>query len=198
MKKLRLLSFLSALLLMPLAHAMVSPVAIDIIPPVQFPPADFSVTGLRASALWGDQRNMYGLDFGLLGNITQQDFVGVGVSGIFNLTHGTTTAVGLQFAGVANVNTSKTSVYGLQAALLSNYNTAESKVVGLQFSLANISQFTDIYGVQAGIYNRAKDVYGVQFGLVNVAENLHGLQIGLVNFNHKGPFAVSPILNVGF
>lgn len=184
---------------MPLAHAAVSPLALDIIPPVQFPPQDFSVTGLRASALWGDQRDVYGLDLGLIGNVTQQGFVGIGVSGIFNLTHGTTTAIGLQAAGVANINTSKTQVYGVQLALVTNYNSAESRVVGLQAALlANISPFTDIYGIQTGLYNRAKDVHGLQIGLVNVAESLHGVQIGLVNFNHKGLFAVSPFLNVGF
>jgi hypothetical protein len=90
-------------------------------------------------------------------------------------------------------------VYGLQLALGANFNQAASKVVGLQFALlANIAPHTDIYGVQAGLYNRAKDVYGFQIGLVNVADNLHGIQIGLVNFNKKGPFAISPILNVGF
>jgi hypothetical protein len=49
-----------------------------------------------------------------------------------------------------------------------------------------------------GLYNKAKEVYGIQLGLVNIADNLHGIQIGLVNFNAKGPFAISPILNVGF
>lgn len=198
MTKLKIFSFLFVLAFMSGAHAAVSPIAIDIVPPVQFPPDDFNVTGLRASVLWGDQRNVYGVDVGLLGNITQQDFVGLGVSGVFNWTRGTTTALGAQLAGVANINTNKTSVYGVQAALITNYNSAEAKVVGFQVALANISQFTDIYGVQMGLYNRAKDVRGFQIGLVNVAENLHGVQIGLVNINHKGPFAVSPFLNVGF
>jgi hypothetical protein len=87
----------------------------------------------------------------------------------------------------------------VQFALGVNYNSAASSVSGLQAALlANIAPFTDIYGVQFGLYNRAKDVYGLQLGLVNVADNLHGVQIGLVNFNHKGTFVVSPILNVGF
>ncbi|MGZ3796156.1 MAG: LA_2272 family surface repeat-containing protein, partial [Pseudobdellovibrionaceae bacterium] len=74
-----------------------------------------------------------------------------------------------------------------------------STVAGIQLALlANLSAFTDIYGLQVGLYNRAKDVYGLQVGLVNVTDNLHGVQIGLINFNHKGPFAMSPILNIGF
>jgi hypothetical protein len=180
------------------ALAAVSPLSVAIVPPIQFPPDDFTVTGARVSLLWGNHRNFYGVDVGLLGNITQQDFTGLAVSGAFNLTHGTTTITGLQLAGLTNINTSKTSVYGLQAAILMNSNTAASKIVGVQLAAANNSPFTDIYGVQAGVYNKAQEVYGVQIGLVNVASNLHGIQIGLVNFNSKGPFVVSPLLNVGF
>lgn len=181
------------------AQGAISPVSIAIVPPVQFPPGDFSVTGVRASVLWGKHRDIYGLDMGLLGNITEQTFTGIGVSGIFNNTRGVTNILGLQLAGLANVNTNKVSVFGIQATLGVNYNTAASMVSGLQLALiANISPFTDIYGFQIGLYNRAKDVYGLQIGLVNVADNLHGIQIGLVNFNNKGPFAISPILNVGF
>ena len=181
------------------AHAFVSPLSVGIVRPVQFPPADFSVAGLRLSVLWGQHRDMYGLDFGVLGNITEQDFVGIGVSGLFNMTRGTTTILGLQLAGVANVNSGKTSVYGLQAALGVNSNSAESSVTGLQVAvLANLAAHTDVYGAQIGIYNRAKSVYGFQIGIVNVADSLHGIQIGLANFHHKGIFAVSPIINIGF
>ncbi len=181
------------------SQAAISPVSVAIIPPVQFPPGDFTITGVRASILWGKHRDVYGLDVGLLGNITEQNFTGVAISGIFNNTRGMTNILGLQFAGISNINTNKVSVYGLQMALGANYNSAASTVAGVQLAfLANVSPFTDIYGLQVGLYNRAKDVYGFQIGLVNVADNLHGIQIGLVNFNHKGPFAISPILNVGF
>lgn len=181
------------------AEAFVSPVSVSIVPPIQFPPDDFTVTGVRASLLWGSHRDMYGIDVGLLGNITSQTFTGLAVSGLFNATHGTTNILGLQFAGAANINTNKTNVFGLQAALGMNLNTAAATVAGVELAvLANQAPFTDIYGAQIAIYNRAKDVYGLQIGLVNVADNLHGLQIGIVNFNHKGPFAVSPLLNVGF
>ena len=167
-------------------------------PPIQFPAADYTITGFRASLLYGKQRDIYGLDLGVIGNITEQDFAGVGVSGIFNITRGTTNIAGLQLAGVANVNTNKTNVYGVQAALGANSNSAAAKVVGLQVAAANLSPHTDIYGLQVGVYNKAQNVYGLQIGLVNDTENLHGLQIGLLNFNHTGFFAVSPIINIGF
>jgi hypothetical protein len=179
--------------------AFISPLGVSIIPPVEFPPADFSVTGVRLSAIYGRHRDVYGIDLALIGNITEQTFTGIGVSGIFNMTHGTTTILGLQLAGLTNINTKEISVYGVQATLGLNQNDAASKVVGVELAgLANLSAFTKIYGAQIGIYNRALEVYGLQIGVVNFTKNLHGLQIGLLNFNEAGPFVVSPILNVGF
>jgi hypothetical protein len=180
------------------SEAAVTPLSVGIAPPVQFPPSDFTITGLRVSALWGHHRDLYGVDVGMLGNITDQTFTGLGVSGLFNYTKGTTTILGLQLAGLTNINTNKTEVYGVQAALGLNSNTAASSLVGVQLAAANLSPFMDIYGLQAGLYNRAKDVYGFQIGVVNVADNLHGIQIGLINFNTKGLIGVSPLLNIGF
>ncbi|MGE0525522.1 MAG: hypothetical protein AB7G93_06195 [Bdellovibrionales bacterium] len=180
------------------AHAALSPLSVGIVPPVQFPPSDFSVTGARVSLVYGKHRDLYGLDLGVIGNITQQSFVGLGVSGLYNITRGSTTILGLQLAGAANINSNKTHVYGAQIALGVNSNTAASSLTGIQFALANLSTHTDIYGVQVGVYNRAQSVYGFQIGLVNVAKSLHGIQIGLVNFHQTGLFAVSPVINIGF
>lgn len=179
--------------------AAVSPISLNIVPPVQFPPNDFSVAGLRVSALWGKHRKMYGLDVGGVGNITEQDFGGLAVAGIFNATQGNTTIVGGQFAGITNMNTNKTTVIGLQVAGAVNYNKADSSLVGIQLAaLANLNDHTNIYGFQVGLYNTVQDMYGIQVGLINKAVNLHGLQIGLVNFHEKGFFKVCPFLNVGF
>ena len=156
------------------------------------------MTGARLSLLWGHHRDIYGLDFGVLGNISEVSFTGLAISGIFNVTHGATHVIGLQAAGITNVNVQKTSVYGVQLALGVNDNIAESDVIGLQLAAINLGDHTDIKGLQVGLYNTAQNVYGLQIGIVNVAASLHGIQIGLVNFNHTGPFVVSPILNVGF
>lgn len=181
------------------AFAFISPLSVSIIPPLEFPPADFSITGARISAIYGRHRDLYGIDLAAIGNITEQTFTGIGISGIFNMTHGTTTILGLQLAGLTNINTKEVSVYGVQATLGLNQNDAASKVVGVEFAgIANLCAFTKIYGAQIGIYNHALEVYGVQIGVVNSTKNLHGLQIGLLNFNEAGPFVVSPILNVGF
>ena len=180
------------------AEAAITPLSVGIAPPVQFPTEEFTVTGLRISALWGHHRDLYGIDVGGIGNITNQTFTGMAISGIFNMTHGTTTILGLQLAGLANINTQKTTVLGLQVALGVNGNDAASSVAGMQIALANIGAFTNIYGAQLGLYNCALDVYGLQIGVVNVADSLHGVQIGLINFNHKGTIGVSPIINIGF
>ena len=181
------------------AQAMVSPLSINIVPPVEFPPADFNVAGLRASVLWGSQRAVYGIDLGVLGNMTEINMVGIAVAGGFNINHGSVTAIGTQLAGLFNYNGNKTAIYGTQIALGVNYNDAQSVVSGLELAgIANLSKFTNIYGAQIALYNRAQDVYGFQIGLVNSCSNLHGVQIGLLNFNDKGLFSVSPILNVGF
>lgn len=194
------LLFFSFLSLPQKAHAdsAVTPLSIGLVPPLQFPSDEYTITGLRLSALWGRHRNVYGIDLGLLGNVTDQNFSGLAASGVLNMTGGNVTILGLQLAGLANINSNKAQIYGLQIALGLNQNSAESSLVGLQIAVANISSFTDIYGAQLGIYNTAKDVYGFQFGLINRAVNLHGIQIGLLNFHHKGVVGVSPILNIGF
>ena len=198
MKTLKVSALLSLLLLLtPVAQAAFSPVSVSIVPPIQFPAQDFSVTGARL-AVFGKQEEMYGLDLGLIGNMTTQNFAGVAVSGLFNYNKGTTTAIGAQLAGATNINTNKTTVYGLQAALGLNMNTAETKVYGVQFAAVNLSGHTTINGAQVGIYNRAQTVRGFQIGVVNVTENLTGIQIGLLNFYRKGLFTVSPIINIGF
>jgi hypothetical protein len=191
------LLFAFVALIAPHGHAAVSPVSVAIIPPVQFPPADFSVAGVRASLLWGHHRDMYGIDIGLLGNITEQDSIGFAIAGGINYTKGTTVQV-LQLAGLLNINEQKTTITGVQFASLLNNNQATSAVYGLQLALVNWSDHTTIYGLQAGLVNKAYVVNGLQIGFVNSAENLHGLQIGLVNFHHKGVFVVSPILNIGW
>ncbi len=179
------------------AFGFSSPLSIAIIPPLQFPTADFSVTGVRASVIYGRHRDVYGFDVGVIGNITEQEFVGIGLAGGFNLTKGNTTAL-VQAAGVANINTNKTDIVGLQVAGLMNMNDAASSVTGIQLAVANVAPHTVVRGFQLGVYNRALKVYGIQVGLVNRVDNLYGLQIGLANFHHKGTFVVSPILNFGF
>lgn len=180
------------------AHAAVSPVSFGILPPIQFPPDDFGITGVRVSGLWGHHRDLWGIDIGGLGNITDQTFTGLAVAGGVNVTKGQTTIIGLQGAGLGNFNTNQVRVYGLQVAAIMNSNKSSSSVTGLQAAGVNWAPHTSIYGFQVGIVNRALNVYGFQIGVVNIANSLRGIQIGLANFHHTGTFVVSPVLNIGF
>ena len=199
-KKVYILLLAAVLLILPAqqARAAMTPLAVSIIPPIQFPPSKFDIVGLRASVIYGSHRSVSGIDIGLIGNFTETSFAGLAVAGGFNRNKGKATILGAQLAGLANLNMEKTQVYGVQASALANYNKAESHVVGIQLAMANLAKETTIYGIQAGVWNNARAVYGFQIGIVNMATDLHGLQIGLVNFHHNGLFKVAPILNVGF
>jgi hypothetical protein len=188
------------------ASASASPLAIGLFPPIQVPSSDSEVTGLRLSLLVGKHSGAYGFDFGLIGNITDDNFKGLAVSGLFNHNSGVTKIIGLQAAGIANVNAAKTNVYGFQIALV-NINrqpaaTEHSKGFAVSSNLSNGSdagwEYGAVYGMQLGIYNSAAEVYGFQIGLINSTNKLHGIQIGLINFNKGGPFEVCPVFNVGF
>lgn len=180
------------------AHAGISPIGLGLVHKIEFPPPDFSVTGVRVSALWGIHRQVYGFDFGGIGNITEQDFSGIAVSGGFNSNLGTTHILLAQVAGVANYATAKVSVLGVQIAGIVNYSTGESNVIGIQAAAVNYTPHETIGFLQVGAFNQAHKVYGFQIGVINVVNELRGLQIGLLNFNHKGLFAVAPIINFGF
>jgi hypothetical protein len=177
--------------------ASMSPIGLGIFPPVQFPPSDYHVTGLRLNPAMGFHNKVYGVDFGLIGNGTKQDFTGLAVAGGYNYNAGSTTVLGLQAALGANINKGKSVITGIQAAAV-NSNEGATTLVGLQLGVANLSAHSNVYGVQAGLYNRAKEVYGVQIGVFNSCDNLHGLQIGLINHHDKGTFKYVPVLNFGF
>ena len=168
-------------------------------PPLQYPSEDEAVIGLRVSPGWAKHKNVYGLDFGTIGNITTSNFVGMAFSGVFNRTEGSATILLIQAAGVANYNKAKTNVIGMQWALGFNYGAAQHDIYGLQIALGgNFGAKTKIYGFQVGIYNEAESVYGFQLGLVNKTKNLSGIQIGLINYHANGWLPVFPVINIGF
>lgn len=180
------------------AFAGLSPLAVSVAAPVQVPSSDFDVVGARMSLLWGEQREVYGLDVGAVGNISNVASGGTAVAGGFNYNRGTTTILGAQIAGIANIDVNKTRGIGLQVAGLLNSNRAESSFLGFQIAAVNQSPFMSIAGIQAGLYNHAHSVTGLQIGLINVTDSLHGLQIGLGNINSTGLFSFAPFLNIGF
>ena len=168
-------------------------------PPLQVPSREKKIYGIRINPGFGAHKEVIGLDFGLIGNTTDENMIGFQVAGAFNNNRGSSTILGLQLASLANRNQKAARVIGLQFALGTNIHEGSGSVVGGQFSLfANYAPKTNIYGLQVGLYNRAETVYGFQFGIVNVAEKLYGIQIGLLNYVNKGPIKFLPFLNIGF
>ena len=134
------------------ANAASSPFGLAIVPGIQYPSDDFILQGMRISALWGNQAEMYGLDFGALGNVTQAAFGGTAISGIFNVNKGTTNVWGLQFAGIGNYNLGQTDIHGLQLSLLMNYNPADASIHGL--SIAPLNLAGDAVGTGSAVGHR--------------------------------------------
>lgn len=123
-----------------------SPIGIGIFPPVQFPGSEFGVTGIRLSVV-GVNRAASGIDLALLGNMTNQSFKGLAISGLFNYNKVGADIIGLQFATLANINGTGSSLYGVQ---IGAYNAV-----------------TNAYGIQIGLVNVAERLHGIQIGLLN-------------------------------
>ena len=168
-----------------------------IIPEVQAPDPDKEVTS-RFSFIYGRNKGVYGLDIGLVGNITDKTFAGTAFALGFNVTRGKAAIVGFQFGGLANWNTGNVYVFGLQASLGVNLNKGDGYIIGAQLAPANIAPKSNVIGVQVGLYNKAESVYGFQIGLYNEATSLHGVQLGLLNVHQKGALKYFPIINIGF
>ncbi len=209
---LSLLLYLLPLLLPLHSQAAAFPLSIGISPWFQFPPKDVTVAGLRLSLLWGRHENVYGFDFGLLGNITEKELVGTSMSLLFNkadnatilgaqltfganLTKDNLNVVGIQLAGLANSCGGKGRVLGLQMAFIGNFNS-KVDIYGAQVGAVN--QADRVVGLQIGSVNQAEHAVGVQLGFMNRAKDLHGLQIGLLNFHTNGMLSFFPFLNAGF
>lgn len=177
-----------------------SPVVFNFSPGAQIAGPDQSVVGLRGTAFYGENKNMFGADLAFGSSYTKETFAGTSFAGISNATGKAAYIFLLQGAGIANVNYGSAYVAGLQLAGVFNHNGGDGKVFGAQIAaIANDARKTDIYGLQLGLYNRARKVVGFQVGLVNFAADLRGIQLGLLNFNDRAvPFKVFPVFNIGF
>lgn len=178
-----------------------APGALAIIPWLQIPNKDYSV-GPRLSLGWGRHRRVHGLDFGVIGNITQERIYATQISGIFNLNE-RTYVIGLQATSIVNYNSRSTFVYGIQAAGIFNINKGndsgkarihgaqtaiginynrEGYLVGVQAALlGNLGRMMNIYGVQFSAANMSQIVGGIQAGGYNSAQTVAGIQFGLYN-----------------
>ena len=141
------------------------------ITPGQLPAPSSAIHGGRLSLIYGECRELYGLDIGVSGYVRERMY-------------------GAQFGLIFNY---VDIVAGYQMSLA---NYAEHEFYGLQLGAWNHA--AEGYGMQFGIVNTAGYFSGFQLGLFNWADDLDGLQIGLVNVVADQAVPVLPFINIGF
>ncbi|MDA3923517.1 MAG: hypothetical protein PF904_02320 [Kiritimatiellae bacterium] len=127
-------------------NAGYSPFMLSIVDPIQVPPSDFYVGGLKLNLLYGRCHDFTGLDIGLFSYCTGNAEGALHIGGV--------TAIG-------------GNGQGLMINLLANTVTGEYG--GLQIGFLNNASHID--GLQIGVINIANTAYGLQIGVVNVIKN---------------------------
>lgn len=168
-----------------------SPIGISLVQPVQFPPAEWDVNGIRLNILSGQHNNTAFIDLGVLANFTDGDMNGVQIAGLWNDVSGF--ATGLQLAAIVNRNASHTS--GVQLACF-NFNNIDSETHAIQIGLFNFTGDTE--GLQIGIFNQSESMNGLQIGVFNMTNSMNGLQLGLCNVIRNSTLPVFIGLNMSF
>jgi len=127
------------------ASAGYTPFMLSIVDPLQLPPSDFDVGGLKLSLLYGKCADFTGLDIGIVSHATG-DAQGLHIAGLANIIEGD--SIGLHFSGA---------------------NYVQGEFSGLQIGLLN--NCTHMDGLQIGVINITDTAYGIQIGLVNVIKD---------------------------
>ena len=160
---------------------------IAIADPLQLPPANWTVAGLRANVFYAKSYKVMGLDLGLVGRCTDSfyglsaqtvnwvegDMAGILCGGLFNVVEGNATGIELSVFA----NRTYDVFTGLQTALV-NYDGA---FAGLQIGLVDWVRGVS-GGAQIGAVNVSDNEFGgAQLGVVNYATRFRGVQLGVIN-----------------
>ena len=170
--------------------AGVRPCAITLVPGLEFPSSEWTVSVFRFNALLGRHHSVSGVDFGVIGNFVDYDLTGFGFSAGFNDCGMSDSA--FMLAGL--FNHAFWNYRGLQVA--GGGNVAEGGAVGAQLAVFNSAE--RLSGLQLGAVNVTSSGSGVQVGVINVAERLKGAQIGAFNIIRESPFPFLPVINCAF
>jgi len=154
------------------AETAYTPFMLSFVTPLQVPPRDFDVGGLRISLVYGECHDFDGLDLAVVGRARG---------------HGN----GLQAAGLANIVDG--NGLGLQVAPV---NAVKGEYDGLQIGVANYAAQAQAF--QIGFYNGAQHIEGCQLGVINTTRTMIGIQIGLVNVIQDNDVPFMPIINCYF
>jgi len=122
-----------------------TPFMLSIVDPLQLPPSDFDVGGLKISLLYGKCADFLGLDIGIVSHATG-DAEGLHVVGLANIIEGD--SIGLHVSGA---------------------NYVQGEFSGLQIGILNNCSHVD--GLQIGVINITDTAYGLQIGLINVIKD---------------------------
>jgi len=144
------------------------PIQLSLFNPVQLVPEKESISGLRLNLLYGVNRDVQGLDYGLV-----------------NHTRGNELA--WQLGGIGYV---EKDFFGWQDNWI---NITNGEFTGFQSGVFN--QATTANGVEFGLVNVTQSMHGLQIGLLNMTQTMHGLQIGVGNIIQKGKMPFLPIVN---
>jgi hypothetical protein len=188
------------------AQASWTPFQVGIWDPIQLFRNERSVYGLGLNLIYGNNRNLVGLEVGFASNKRWMS-AGLQVGAILNRVTGT--ARGLQVAGI--INWVEGPFHGLQLSTINLGNGAdgiqigaanfnwrhgeESRVAGLQAGVLSLNS-GHFYGlhlgglsfmnyarglVVSGLYNMAVGMKGIQIGALDTTEHLDGAQLGVMN-----------------
>jgi hypothetical protein len=141
-----------------------SPFEFGIFTPVQIFDEETNICFLRISAFYTQSKDVYGFDFGVVNEST--DNMGLQIAAV-NICHDS--QIGL---GIGVINFSRKSIYGCQ---IGAYNKSGSGKV--------LDEYDHAGGAQIGWTNISKSIFsGVQIGVANLSTAaFHGLQLGFVN-----------------
>lgn len=149
-----------------------TPFMLSFVSPLQVPPRDFDVGGLRLSLVYGECRDFDGLDLGTVGHAKGHGN-GLQIEVLANIVDGD--GMGLQFSAV---------------------NYVKGQYSGLQAGVANYCEKGKAF--QLGFYNGANYIEGLQIGAINTTQRMIGMQIGLVNVIQDNDAPFMPIINCYF
>lgn len=178
------------------SKACVSPIQVSFISPLQLVPEKCSIYGVKLNAVYGYNKQVVGLDTGLLGNVDK--IIGVQAN---LLANNAKDCRGLQISPIGNICT---DIKGIQIGAA---NSCSNNMVGLQVSGTFNFCWHEVNGVQIGFGNFVSGkinesshigtINGLQIGLINFARNMNGVQIGLINVIQHSKIPVMVLFNVG-
>jgi len=206
----KLLYLIAGLFLMTSMAFAENPIQLSV-PGANFP--EGSVKGARLSLLYGETKDVTGLNVSVLGLSEVEnfkglqlgfilggarvngDFTGASLS-LFNWQEGRSKGVNLGLVNYTN------DMKGVNLGFV-NYTVGES-MIDLGFVNASkgdslltlgLVNYTGGHStIDLGFVNYAESTT-FQLGLVNATKNLDGIQVGLINYAENGIFPVLPIIN---